>query len=238
MVRVHLDDSRQGASGVTWPNAEDILGDANAILLDFDGPICSIFAGLPAPLVAERLRQVLSQSGVTIPAAMATEADPLEVLRFSATVGTSDLVVAVDDELRAAELDAVIVAAPTPGGAEVIKAARRDYRAVAIVSNNSAPAIHAYLGAHGLAGDVAYVVGRRHGEPHLMKPNPAPIKDALIRLGIAAAATVLIGDSTTDVEAAHANGVRCIGLANRPYKFDSLRDASADVVIGSMLDLL
>jgi hypothetical protein len=26
------------------------------LLLDFDGPICSIFAGLPAPVVAQRLK--------------------------------------------------------------------------------------------------------------------------------------------------------------------------------------
>jgi HAD superfamily hydrolase (TIGR01509 family) len=223
---------------VSEPRARDVLGDVRSILLDFDGPICSIFAGLPAPEVAERLRRVLSAAGVPLPAAIAAEADPLEVLRFSANVGTPELVLRVDDELRAAELAAVVVAAPTPGTAEVIKAARRDDRAIAIVSNNSAPAIHAYLDAQGLSTDVAHVVGRRHGLPALMKPSPAPILHALALLGTDATTTVLVGDSTTDVEAAHAAGVRCIGLANRPLKNEILLKAGADAVIANMTDLL
>ena len=28
------------------------------LLLDFDGPVCSIFAGLPAPTVADQLRKL------------------------------------------------------------------------------------------------------------------------------------------------------------------------------------
>ena len=30
------------------------------LLLDFDGPICSIYAGLPAPTVADQLRKLLT----------------------------------------------------------------------------------------------------------------------------------------------------------------------------------
>jgi hypothetical protein len=81
-------------------------------------------------------------------------------------------VLAVDDELRAAVL-AAASAAPTPVGAEVISAAKHGDRAVVIVSNNSAPAIRAYLAAQGLLDDVAGVAGRRRGSPTLMKSNPA-----------------------------------------------------------------
>jgi phosphoglycolate phosphatase-like HAD superfamily hydrolase len=40
------------------------------------------------------------------------------------------------------------------------------------------------------------------------------------------------------IKAAQATGVQCIGLANRPHKVGALRNAGADAVIGSMLDLL
>jgi phosphoglycolate phosphatase-like HAD superfamily hydrolase len=72
----------------------------------------------------------------------------------------------------------------------------------------------------------------------MMKPNPAPVLDALARLGAIAASTVLIGDSATDINAAHAGGVRCIALANRPHKHEVLRAAGADAVIVSMSELI
>ena len=34
-----------------------ILARTRYLLIDFDGPICSIFAGLPAPQVADQLRK-------------------------------------------------------------------------------------------------------------------------------------------------------------------------------------
>lgn len=35
-----------------------IIARTRWLLLDFDGPICSIFSGLPAPTVAEKLRKL------------------------------------------------------------------------------------------------------------------------------------------------------------------------------------
>ena len=35
-----------------------IIARTRYLLLDFDGPICSIYAGLPAPTVADKLRQL------------------------------------------------------------------------------------------------------------------------------------------------------------------------------------
>jgi HAD superfamily hydrolase (TIGR01549 family) len=218
--------------------SKTVLGDAGPVLLDFDGPVCSIFAGLPARDVASRLRRFLLAAGVTLPSHIEAEADPMEVLRFSATVEPAELVGRVDDELRAAELAAVSVATPTEGGAEFIKALRRDGRPVVIVSNNSSPAIHAYLDAHALADDIEHVIGRRYGQPQLMKPSPEPIQDALRQLGLDAATAVLIGDSASDVEAARAAGVRCIGFADRGYRYDRLTEAGADAVIKSMFELI
>lgn len=238
MVPVHLVDGGAGAGRVNGALNRALLGDAEAILLDFDGPICSIFAGLPAPGVARQLLRVLSDAGVSLPESVAAETDPMEVLRFSAGVDRPELVRQVDDELTAAELAAVPLARPTPGAAEFIGAARYEGRLVAVVSNNSSAAVHAYLEAHDLADDLAHVVGRRHAEPNLMKPNPEPIREALRRLGATSAAAVLIGDSTADVEAARTAGVRCIGFADRGYRYDRLTEAGADAVVKSMFELL
>ena len=79
---------------------------------------------------------------------------------------------------------------------------------VAIVSNNSAEAIHAYLELHGLSALVAHVQGRDRQDPSLMKPNPRPlfeapsVLEALSVLDVKQDDAVLIGDSLTDIEAA------------------------------------
>ncbi|WP_176797820.1 HAD family hydrolase [Actinopolyspora mzabensis] len=40
----------------------------------------------------------------------------------------------------------------------------------------------------------------------------------------------LIGDSPSDIKAAHAFGARAIGYANKPGKFEKLTNAGADTV--------
>jgi beta-phosphoglucomutase-like phosphatase (HAD superfamily) len=78
------------------------------------------------------------------------------------------LVAAVEDALREAELRAVATAALTPFGHELNVNAVTYGLSVAVVSNNSAPAVEAYLAAHGLAPYVAPVVGRAYAEPEKM----------------------------------------------------------------------
>jgi beta-phosphoglucomutase-like phosphatase (HAD superfamily) len=138
-----------------------------------------------------------------------------------------------DDRLTELETLAVGTARPTDGGEPSMRACRKSGRSLAIVSNNSAGAVRAYLAQNGLVDLVGgHVVGRRHGRPELMKPHPAPIEDALRRLGVDPAAAVLVGDSLSDVVGARAAGVRCIGFADKPGKTDLLADA--DVVIEDM----
>lgn len=108
---------------------------------------------------------------------------------------------------------------------------------MAVVSNNSAGAVTAYLAAHRLAGYVAPVVGRPYAELDRMKPNPEPIRQALCALGEQPSRCVLIGDSLSDIHGTQAAGGRVIGYANRPEKVEAFRAAGADVVITSMGDL-
>jgi phosphoglycolate phosphatase len=110
------------------------------------------------------------------------------------------------------------------------------HRPLVIVSNNSEPAIRAYLTQHELSGWVTRVVGRQYGRPDLMKPDPWPITMALSTWSPNGA--VMVGDSVTDVMAAHAVGVRCVGFANRPGKRAILLDAGADSVVTAMHDLI
>jgi HAD superfamily hydrolase (TIGR01662 family) len=206
------------------------------LLLDFDGPVCNIFAGLPAPRVAGELVELLRAEGVEIPEEVAVEPDPLAVIRWTGDHCNPRLTTAVDDALTALELRAVETATPTPHGHDVIQSARNVGVPVVIVSNNSGRAVSAYLAAHGLAEQVESVIGRPYARPDLMKPNPWMVLDAVRAVGGEPAACVLVGDSMTDIMAARAAGVHVVGYANRPRKV--LPFAIADAVITTMADVV
>jgi HAD superfamily hydrolase (TIGR01549 family) len=193
-------------------------------------PVCAVFAGLPSPVVASRLRQLLANEGLDA-GPVAAEDDPLEVLRYIGTFDREDLTRRADDRLRDEERTAVDSARPTLHLREMLMAASDARRPVVIVSNNSIPAIARYLEAHSLTGLVLLVIGRAYGQPRRMKPNPAPIVEAVNAIGADASACVLIGDSVTDMIGAKAAGVRPLGYANRSDKRGLLIGAGADAIV-------
>ena len=216
---------------MSGPTLADLVG-TGPLLLDFDGPVCSIFAGYPAPRVAAELVALLDVKGVAIPPEIRREDDPLAVLRWVGETCSQNMTAAVEEALCAAELHAAGLAAPTPFGREVILSARAQGVPVAVVSNNSAMAIEAYLIAHDLAAYVTPIIGRAYADPRRMKPDPGPVLDAVRILGAEPGSCVLVGDSLSDIEAAHAAGVAAIGYANRSWKVNAF--ASADIVVTSM----
>jgi HAD superfamily hydrolase (TIGR01509 family) len=211
-----------------------LLAEARVLLLDFDGPVCSVFAGLPAARIAKQLRGLLWRHGVALPDHVMEQDDPHEILRYTGSLGRPELTRIVDDALTAAEVEAARVARPTPYAREVIVAARAAGRPVAIVSNNAAEAVRTYLDAHRLGRYVHPVVGRFYADPSRMKPDPAPILTAVEELNANPAECVLIGDSVSDITAAAAAGVRSIGYANKPGKRQRLTEAGADAIVDSM----
>ncbi|MFD7828646.1 HAD family hydrolase [Kitasatospora sp. NPDC059803] len=203
------------------------------VLLDFDGPVCSVFAGLPAPEVARRLREGLLAAGEQIPAGAEEEVDPLALLRLVADA-RPELTESTDAELAALETEAVRAARLTPGGESVLRAAARSGRLVSVVSNNAGAAIEAYLTEHGLSRYVAGVFGRALGDPSSMKPNPCLLLEAMEAAGTRPEHCIFIGDAARDVEAGEAAGVPTIGYANKPGKDTKLAAAGAVVIVDSM----
>ncbi|WP_368406442.1 HAD family hydrolase [Streptomyces sp. CC77] len=156
------------------------------------------------------------------------------VLRLS-HAANADLGHEVERALTAAEVEAVAVAGdPTPGGVTALEAAREAGRSIAVVSNNSADCVRAFLDRHGLSGHVLEIVGRADRQPDLMKPNPHSLITAAQKLGIDVTRCVLIGDSLTDIQAAHTIGAAAIAYANKPHKHELFESAGADSVIEAM----
>jgi beta-phosphoglucomutase-like phosphatase (HAD superfamily) len=214
---------------------DTIVSRTRHLLLDFDGPICSIFAGLPAATVADRLRKLFGDHA-QLPDNIARTPDPLEVFAYAATV-SEDLAARVETEMTDQELAAVATAAPTPYVHEVVTACRNSGRSVAVVSNNSVAAVHSYLARHGLDDRISLVIARTNHDPALLKPSPHLITQAVDALDAEPGECTLVGDSVTDVQGAHLASVQSIGYANKPGKRERLTDAGAGAIINSLADL-
>ncbi|MFP8884423.1 HAD family hydrolase [Streptomyces mangrovi] len=215
----------------------DILGASRLVLLDFDGPLCKVFAGLSADTVARRLREAYASAhGPEAAALLSTDDDPLAVVRDAAL---RDMPHAdhLEELLTALEIEAVDQATPTPHAEGALEVLRKDGLRITVVSNNSGTAVSRYVAARGLTEVVPVVIGRERGHVGRMKPAPDMLRLALERQGTSAAEAVMVGDSVTDIQAAQAAGTRSIGYANKPGKADALRDAGADAIIKDMAEL-
>lgn len=216
---------------------DSILGRTRFLLLDFDGPVCDIFAGLPATTIAERLRKLITGQGIVLPDDIARTPDPIEIFIYSATVST-ELAARVEAEMGDQELAAVATAKPTPYVHDVVTSCQDSRRLVAVVSNNSDRAVRSYLAAHGLNDRIELVAARTSSDPALLKPSPHLITQAMTGLGAPCGECIIVGDSTTDMEAADLAGIDSVGYANKPGKHASLTKAGATAVVSSLADLV
>ncbi|UOZ08826.1 HAD family hydrolase [Amycolatopsis sp. WQ 127309] len=217
--------------------AAEVLARARALLLDFDGPVCSVFAGIPASTVASQLRDVLTDGGhADLPEAIATSADPFDVFRYAAMIG-QDEARYVEAAFAAHEVEAISSATPASGAHELIEAWHRSGRPLAIVSNNGTPAVSAYLDLYNLRASIDFISARTSSNAALLKPSPHLLHQAVSALDVTAGESVFLGDSTTDIEAAHAAGVLSIGYANKPGKNYKLTEAGANAITDTITGL-
>jgi phosphoglycolate phosphatase len=70
------------------------------------------------------------------------------------------------------------------------------------------------------------------------KPDPAPLRAAMIRCGALPCETVMVGDSRTDILAGKAAGVTTCGLSSGFRGREELQAAGSDVIIDEFSELL
>lgn len=211
-------------------SAAELIASKPNVLMDFDGPICSVFSGFTNRAVATELRKRIG-----LHSAAPTSTDPFDVLRSAA--GDHRDAEMAERELARLEVEAVTTAAPTSGAFDVLKGLARGGWRIVIVSNNSDTAVEAFLTRHDLGDYVAAVSARIDPDPQLLKPHPHLINRAFELAGSAADRCVLIGDSIADLEAARASGVAFIAFANKPGKREAFEHRRVDAVIERMTEL-
>ncbi|MEV4251532.1 HAD hydrolase-like protein [Spirillospora sp. NPDC049652] len=210
-----------------------IVRSSAVLLLDFDGPVCRLFSGYPASEIAEEIRSFLLDQGTDLPKALHTERDPLALLKWTNDSAPS-LLQQVEGIQERGEVRAAESAAPTAHSSDAIESATRSGRPVLIVSNNSARAISHYLKLHQLTSSIASIVGRVPGCPGKMKPDPYSVLKAFELAGSPPSRGVLVGDSITDIEAAHKASTQSIGYAKTETRATQLANAGADAVVDNM----
>lgn len=201
--------------------ARELLTRSDPIIFDFDGPLCDVFAGLPAPKVARMLEALIDEHFDTD--------DPLEVLRlaYKRDAGAGAI---VEDQLIRAEVDAVRVSVAEAAGVEALCYFQEAGKTIGVVSNNSGDAVRTFLDQLDLSDRVSVVVGRAFRRPDLMKPDPWPLREALTLLRANSEHSVLIGDTLTDIEASERAGIACVGYANKPSKVEPFTAAGVPTV--------
>lgn len=211
-----------------------VLTATHELLLDFDGPITPLLPAREGAALANDARHVLISAGIDLPSPLATTTDHLSVLRYGAEAATADVLNEVEEVCLLGEIEAARRSEPTPGGHSTLVAAHNADRPVAIVSNNAAAAIEAYLERNEVRSLVGSIVGREHRRPDLMKPNVEPILRALRAIGARPESCAFIGDSVTDIEVSRQARTRSIGYAKTPARGRELATAGADALVDHM----
>jgi phosphoglycolate phosphatase len=123
---------------------------------------------------------------------------------------------------------------PYPGVVETLRGLRASGLRLGVVTNKPEAATTAILRSLAIAPLVDAVIG---GDTlgH-RKPHPAPVAEALRRLGVEARSAVMVGDNHHDVEAARAAGLKVV-LVSYGYAHGVPQDLGADLVIDSFADL-
>lgn len=216
--------------------AADLVRQARAVLLDFDGPITPLMPSPDNLRAADTARAAATLASAPMPGSVASTSDHLSVLRWA---GSQDpaILEAVENACIKAEIDAARTSMPTPGALEFLRSCAAAEKTVVVVSNNAAEAVHVYLARHNANRLVRGVVGRAPHHPELMKPHPSLVLAALNLVPADPTQAVLVGDSVSDIQVSLTTGVRAIGYAKTPERGHLLRAAGAIATVSTMREL-
>ena len=111
----------------------------------------------------------------------------------------------------------------------------RDDHLLGVATGKSIRGVHALFDRFGFDAHFATV---QTADTHPSKPHPAMIAKAMAETGCEAEATVMVGDTTFDMEMARNAGVGAIGVSWGYHDTEHLRQAGADAIVACSTTLL
>jgi len=220
----------------------ELLLDAHAVLLDFDGPLCALFGGRSTADIATEIKAAVRAEGGTLTPEVEGCTDSHGILRclsdmYGEEAQTSHPCAPLelaDSIVTCHEYAAVNSAVPTALVEEMTSALLNRGKRLVIVSNNAEGPVWEYLKRRGLQSRFTAVCGRDTGKPHHMKPHPHSVLRALESLNnLAPAKALMVGDQLTDLHAAQAAQVPFLGFTQDPALRQRMVDEGADHVVAS-----
>jgi HAD superfamily hydrolase (TIGR01509 family) len=133
------------------------------------------------------------------------------------------------------ELEAAMSTSLLPGAVETLKALRRMNLKIGLCTINSEKSMNCILKRFGIA-DFFNVTVPRNKVNHF-KPHPEHIEAALKALGASATNTVVIGDSSVDMQSASELKAIAVGLPTGVSTIEQLTSNGANYIITSITDL-
>lgn len=103
-----------------------------------------------------------------------------------------------------------------------------------VATGKSDRGLNACLSHHGLKD---LFVTLQTADRHPSKPHPSMVEQAMMEAGVVAADTVIIGDTTYDMDMARAAGCHAIGVSWGYHESDELRMAGAAFVADTIVEL-
>ncbi len=202
---------------------------ARVLLLDHDDTLVATFA-IRARCWSAAVQRV---TGAAIDGAAELTRDmgrTVEATALDRTAGDAGLateLVRVYREIYFAASSVEVAA--FPGMAETLTALRAHGLRLAVVTSKIRAGAAMELERAGLAPLFDLVVGSDDVRRH--KPDPEPLLHALARLGMPAAAAVMVGDTPADLLAARAAGVRAAAALWGALDAALLRDCQPDLLL-------
>lgn len=199
-----------------------VLFDCDGTLVDSQVMIVSAMTGAfeSAGLAPPSREEILSIVGLSLPIAIARLASHHPEASVDALV---DAYKASFQTLRSSTRHHEPL---YPGAREAIAAiAAAPDTLLGIVTGKSRRGVDAILALHGLAPFFSII---RTADDSPSKPHPGMVLDAMAETGADPAATVVIGDTTYDMEMARAAGARAIGVAWGYHPTAALAAAGAE----------
>ncbi|MBX9366968.1 SAV_2336 N-terminal domain-related protein, partial [Streptomyces sp. WAC04114] len=219
----------QGAAPARLPLPR-LLGEAETVLVGFDGPMTRLFSASTAREAVLGLLALVDEhrdARHALPGAVReTFAHPLDVLRAFAQDPLGPLLRERLDEI---ELRAVPHAPATHNSAPLVRTLHASGRRVCVVTDVCAEAVPRYLRPYG-ALPVAGVHGRAE-DLALLTPHPDCMLRALDACAGSAATGLVIGSTVAELAAAQRAGLRFVGLARNTTTDRQLREAGCEIVV-------
>ena len=207
----------------------ELFDAAEALFLDFDGPIALL---MPPPIneeAAATARQAIPDADVPIEIASTT--DHLAVLRWARDNRPAEVLRSVEAACTNAELLAAQSCDESPDAVALLDYAESRQMPVAIVSNNSAAAVGHFLERQEWQNRVTTLACRTPETIGALKPSPRLLLDAAQDLDLSPERALFVGDSVSDVRAAREANTPVLGIAKDKTRESELRAAGADTVV-------